>query len=176
MDELRRTALFLHYRLALARFARRLVSDPEDAEDLLQDLVILVIAHPTGPTDENSFHAWCRGLMRNIAAHHWRKMRRTERTAPVGLDICDFAEETCHDDPELLTDVRKRLEALGMDEGSFDLLRRRYVLGETSGEIARSLGRSPDSVRMRLMRLRSILRGADGDREVPSATASALLK
>src|SRR5687767_8301368 len=95
MEEGRRSALFMRHRVSLARFARKLVKDPEDARDLMQDLVILIIAHPTGPIDETCFHAWCRGLMRNVAAHHWRaKARRTERTSSVGLEICEFPEET----------------------------------------------------------------------------------
>jgi RNA polymerase sigma factor (sigma-70 family) len=167
MEEGRRSALFMRHRVSLARFARKLVKDPEDARDLMQDLVILIIAHPTGPIDETCFHAWCRGLMRNVAAHHWRaKARRTERTSSVGLEICEFPEETSQHDPEVETELRQRLEALALDEVSFELLRRRYVLGETSGEIARSLGRSPDSVRMRLMRLRSVLRRVDGTEEM----------
>jgi RNA polymerase sigma factor (sigma-70 family) len=162
IDEARRWALFLGHRRALTRFARKLVRNTEDAQDLVQDLGLLVTEHATGPSDEAHFRAWCRGMIRNIAAHHWRATaRRFDHASPVGLDILEYPEDEPHADPEAKTDVREQLGQLGaLDDLSLELLRRRYILGETSCEIARSLRRSPESVRMKLMRLRVTLRDA----------------
>ncbi len=165
IDEDTRWALLLKHQRLLTRLARRLSGDSEDARDLLQDLLILVVAHPTGPADEAHFYAWCRGMMRNIALHHRRsKTRRFQHTSPVGMDILEFPEPSRHGDPEIKVDLRKLLEPLGaLDESSRELLQRRYVLGETASEIASSLKRSPEAIRMRLMRLRAILRGGVPD-------------
>ncbi len=51
--------------------------------------------------------------------------------------------------------VLQRLE--GVDPESRDLLFRRYVLEQTSGEIAQDLKLTAAAVRMRLMRLRETL-------------------
>jgi RNA polymerase sigma factor (sigma-70 family) len=160
IDEAKRWALFLRHRRVLTRFAHKLVKNSDDAQDLLQDLGLVVIAHATGPNDETHFCAWCCGLIRNIAAHHWRSTaRRFDHAAPVGLTILDYPSEESYENPEFRAHVRKQLGQLDMlDDQSLELLRRRYVLGETSSEIARSLRRSPEAIRMKLMRLRVSLR------------------
>jgi len=162
IDEARRWTLFLRHKRALTRFTHKLVRNSDDAQDLLQDLGLLIIGHATGPTDETHFCAWCCGLIRNIAAHHWRATaRRFDYASPVGLTILDYPGDESYANPEIRTHVRKQLGQLGtLDDQSLELLRRRYVLGETSSEIARSLRRSPESIRMKLMRLRVSLRDA----------------
>jgi RNA polymerase sigma factor (sigma-70 family) len=162
IDETKRWALFLCHRRTLVRFAQKLVRNADDAEDLVQDLGLLVIGHATGPRDDANFCAWCRGLIRNIAVHHWRsKARRFDQASPVGFEIIEYPEDEHQANPEDKAHVRKRLDVLStLDDRALELLRRRYVLGETSGEIARSLQRSPDSIRMQLMRLRASLRDA----------------
>src|SRR5205814_9530317 len=52
----------------------------------------------------------------------------------------------------LRSTLARELERL--DPVSRELLLRRYVLEQTSGEIARELGWNPPAVRMRLMRIR----------------------
>ena len=160
IDEAKRWALFLFHRRALTRFARRLIKNADDAQDLVQDLGLLVIGHATGPVDEAHFRAWCRGMIRNIAAHHWRSTaRRFDQAAPVGHAILEYEGDGPHANPEITTHVRKQLGQLdALDDLSLELLRRRYILGETSREIARSLQRSPEAIRMKLMRLRVTLR------------------
>jgi RNA polymerase sigma factor (sigma-70 family) len=167
IDEAKRWALFLCHRRSLVRFAQRLVKNRDDAQDLVQDLGLLVVGHATGPRDEAHFCAWCRGLIRNIAVHHWRsKARRFDHAAPVGLKIIEYPEDEERANPEDRAHFRKRLGVLStLDDPSLELLRRRYVLGETSREIARSQRRSPDSVRMQLMRLRASLRDAAATHE-----------
>lgn len=49
----------------IARVARRLAGNPNDAEDLVQEVMLRVPRHPTGPRDEDCFRAWCYGLLRN---------------------------------------------------------------------------------------------------------------
>ena len=170
IDEAERWALFLCHRRALVRFAQKLVKNADDAEDLVQDLGLIVIGHATGPRDDANFSAWCRGLIRNIAVHHWRsKARRLDQASPVGFEIIEYPEDEHRENPEDRAHLRKRLDVLSMlDDRSLELLRRRYVLGETSGEIARSLQRSPDSIRMQLMRLRASLRDASPADEATS--------
>jgi RNA polymerase sigma factor (sigma-70 family) len=167
-DEAKRWALFMHHRRSFVRFAHKLVKNADDAQDLVQDLGLLVVRHATGPRDEAHFCAWCRGLIRNIAVHHWRSnARRFDHASPVGLEIIEYPEDEQHANPEDRAHFRKRLDVLStLDDPSLELLTRRYVLGETSGEIARSQCRSPDSVRMQLMRLRASLRDAAATNDV----------
>ncbi|HEY3500610.1 MAG TPA: hypothetical protein VGK73_38215, partial [Polyangiaceae bacterium] len=55
---------------------------------------------------------------------------------------------------------RSKLQRLAgrLDPQAIELLFRRYVLGETAKDIATELAQSPAALRMRLMRLRTLLR------------------
>ena len=75
----RRWELFLESRERLTRLAFHLVGNVEDAQDLVQDVGLRVLRHPTGPRDEACFQAWCKGLLRNSAADQ----RRTAGRRPI---------------------------------------------------------------------------------------------
>src|SRR5688572_32423784 len=89
LDPERRWQLFVESRERLTRLAFHLIGNVEDAQDLVQDVGIRVLRHPTGPRDEACFQAWCKALLRNSAADH----RRTVGRRPVelvGLGIDDY--------------------------------------------------------------------------------------
>lgn len=159
LDPERRWELFVEYRDRLTRLAFHLVGDVEDAQDLVQDVGLRVLRHPTGPRDEACFQAWCKGLLRNGAADH----RRTAGRRPiefVGLGIDDYCARLTPVDPMLAFDQRAKLvKHLGdLTPRSRQVLVRRYVLGQTATEIASDTKSSPAGVRMKLKRLRSRLK------------------
>jgi RNA polymerase sigma-70 factor (ECF subfamily) len=159
LDPERRWELFVESRDRLTRLAYHLVGNAEDAQDLVQDLGLRVLRHPTGPRDEAYFQAWCKGLLRNSAADH----RRTTGRRPiefVGLGIDDYCARITPVDPMLAFDQRAKLvKHLGdLTPRSRQVLVRRYVLGQTATEIASDTNSSPAGVRMKLKRLRSRLK------------------
>jgi len=156
----RRWELYSRHHASIERTARRLVGNSDDARDLVQEVSIRVLNHPTGPRAEECFQAWCYGLLRNAAADFRRSTHRRGQYHELVGDIEDYASREDGIDPELSTELREQLsERLGeLDRFSYELLVRRYLYGETAAEIARKLSRSPTSVRMRLGRLRSKLR------------------
>jgi RNA polymerase sigma-70 factor, ECF subfamily len=155
-----RWLLFLGKEKSLRAYIRRRVSDPMEAEETFQDLSLVVLRHRTGPRDIESFGAWCYSLARNVLAHHFRnKRRRASLLSRVELESLVF--ETSHRiDPERTASARQILEILSSRLGleARDLLSQRYLLGESTEEIALRLEQSPTAVRMRLMRLRSIVK------------------
>jgi RNA polymerase sigma-70 factor (ECF subfamily) len=155
----RRWELFVESRDRFTRFALHLVGNVEDAQDLVQEVGIRVLRHPTGPRDEACFQAWCKGLLRNSAADY----RRTAVRRPielVGSGIDDFGARVTPVDPMLAVERRTKLSKhLGdLDSGSQQVLVRRYVLGQTAAEIASDTNTSAAGVRMKLKRLRSRLK------------------
>ena len=159
LDPERRWELFVESRERFTRFAFHLVGSVEDAQDLVQEVGIRVLRHPTGPRDEACFQAWCKGLLRNSAADY----RRTAGRRPiefVGAGIDDFGARLTPVDPMLAVERRTKLtKHLGdLDRGSRQVLMRRYVLGQTAAEIASDTNTSPSGVRMKLKRLRSRLK------------------
>jgi RNA polymerase sigma-70 factor (ECF subfamily) len=155
----RRWELFLESRDRLTRLAFHLLGNAEDAQDLVQEVGLRVLRHPTGPRDEACFQAWCKALLRNGAADH----RRTAGRRPldlVGADIDDFDSRLTPVDPMLAVERKTKLHKHlhDLDASSYQVLVRRYVLGQTATEIANDLNSSPAGVRMKLKRLRSKLK------------------
>ena len=155
----RRWELFLESRERLERLAFYLLGNVEDAQDLVQDLGLRILRHPTGPRDEACFQAWCKGLMRNVAADNRRTAGRRP-AEPVGLVIDEYDARVTPVDPMLIVERRTKLgkHLSSLDTGSYQVLVRRYVLGQTATEIANDLQSSPAGVRMKLKRLRSKLK------------------
>ncbi|HWZ92351.1 MAG TPA: sigma-70 family RNA polymerase sigma factor [Polyangiaceae bacterium] len=153
-----RWLLFLDRAKSLYAYIRRRVDDQTDAEEVFQDLSLLVLRHRSGPKDVERFNAWCHCLARHVLAHHSRaKRRRANLLSRVELESAGFV--TCHRlDPERAASARELLRILGkrLDPQARELLSQRYLLGESSEEIALRLEQSPTAVRMRLMRLRTM--------------------
>jgi RNA polymerase sigma-70 factor, ECF subfamily len=155
----RRWALFLEWRERFSRLAFQLLGSAEDAQDLMQEVGLRVLRHRTGPRDEASFQAWCRALLRNSAVDHRRHARRRPLEL-VGNGIDDYGARVTPVDPMLAFERRAKLEKQlhELDASSYQVLVRRYVLGQTATEIASDLRSSPAGVRMKLKRLRTKLR------------------
>jgi RNA polymerase sigma factor (sigma-70 family) len=152
--------LFLGQAQCLRAYIRRRVRDSMEAEEVFQDLSLIVIRHRSAPKDADHFSAWCYAVVRHVLARHLRTKRRRAKL----LSRVEF-ETTVHEagqrvDPERAASAREALRTLGksLEPHARELLVQRYLLGESTEEIARQLCESPAAVRMRLMRLRSIAR------------------
>jgi RNA polymerase sigma-70 factor, ECF subfamily len=85
------------------------------------------------------FSAWILRVARNLALDHMRAVRAVpcEEVRPIDAVADDFSFER----PRALQDV---LDALPRDQRQVLILR--HVVGITPGEIARSLGKTEDSI------------------------------
>jgi RNA polymerase sigma factor (sigma-70 family) len=139
-------------------YIRRVVGDHDSAEEVMQEVVLQILISDGPVDDAGRFLAWSRGVARHVAAHHSRNRRRT--TAELSLEPALEEAPDPLSDPESHVDARKTLAraARSLDEEGFELLVRRYVLGESGKELAGEFAYSPAALRMRLMRIRSSLR------------------
>jgi RNA polymerase sigma factor (sigma-70 family) len=155
----RRWQLFLASRDRFTRLAFHLLGSIEDAQDLVQEVGLRVLHHPTGPRDEACFQAWCKALVRNGAADQ-RRVAGRRPLELVGFGIDELEGRLTPVDPMLVVERRTKLQKHlhDLDASSYQVLVRRYVLGQTATEIASDLKSSPAGVRMRLKRLRSKLK------------------
>ncbi|MEM7318399.1 MAG: RNA polymerase sigma factor SigZ [Pseudomonadota bacterium] len=73
------------YRDTLTRFVKRRVSKPEDAEDLVQD--ILLTSHRQLPhlRDEKNLRGWLFRIARNAVTDHYLKSGRSQGLSPEDL-------------------------------------------------------------------------------------------
>jgi RNA polymerase sigma factor (sigma-70 family) len=135
----------------LHALARSLVHGDADADDLIQDTAIAALTHP--PDEDRAVRPWLATVLRN----RWRmdrrgRARRQVREQAVGLALADAVQDA--DAPEAI-DRARTLERLAsalvaLDEPCRDVVIRRYFDGETSADIARSLGIPAGTVRWRL--------------------------
>ncbi len=136
--------------------ARHVLSRSEDAEDAAQEAVIRAYRAKSRCLTPDAPHAWVRVIARREAfrvhARAPRPMAELDESVDVGGP--DTSEEV--------------LERIGADQmlaelGSDDrrLLVRRYVLEQTSSEIARELGMPAATVRVNLHRLTKRVRAVE---------------
>ena len=147
--------LFLRQRRRLTQYVRRLVPDLQDATDVVQEVGLRLLRQPSAPASRDQFEAWCRSVARNVVLQDLRAARyeraKLEAFGRDGVVDVWWPQRQA----EMRSAVLERLE--GVDPESRDLLFRRYVLEQTSGEIAQELKLTAAAVRMRLMRLRETL-------------------
>jgi RNA polymerase sigma-70 factor (ECF subfamily) len=158
-EALRRCELFVAEKQSLTRMARRLTGDDEDARDLVQEVELRIFLHPTGPRDEDSFRAWCQGILRNRVSQFRRSAARHHRSQHVGLDKLEDRSDGRFEGLYDGVEARRFFDQFsGLEERELEILVRRFVLEETSTEIASELESSPAAIRMKLKRLLQRLR------------------
>ncbi len=165
---------FLQCAEAIERYIQRRVRDRDQAAELLQDVSILLLAHPGAPPAGQTFDAWCHGIARNVVAHHFRKQRRQaallNRAEPDGHLLLAQAPH----DPEHILATRELLGQLfaGVDERSRRLMVERYLMGRSADELAEQTAQSPSAMRMRLMRVRGAVRRVRSNGDFPVDTGT----
>jgi DNA-directed RNA polymerase specialized sigma24 family protein len=149
----------------LRAFVRRLVGDRESEQEIIQEISLRALAGE-GPCDEASFLAWSYGIGRHVVGMEWRRRRAARAALPID-DL--LADELCVPDAQLDDCVAAReslrLAVNDLEPDGLDLLFRRYVLERPGTVLAEELNLTPAALRMRLMRLRSLLRARRDDAE-----------
>jgi RNA polymerase sigma factor (sigma-70 family) len=166
-EKAQRWLIFAGHARMVRSYIRHLVSDPQEAEDLFQEVSLTVWCHQTGPRDLEKFGPWCRGLVRNAAFELRRKRRGERQHVALELEQVDDGVEYeqllgLDDDVETVIGCRQLL-ARSMGRASRDsqlLLVRRYVFEETAADIALEQGNSAVAVRMKLKRARDRVAGS----------------
>jgi RNA polymerase sigma-70 factor (ECF subfamily) len=159
-----RSRLFLKHQRMLKAYLLSLVHDLSDAEDLLQEVGVRVLANTSSHVPEERFGAWSRGIAHNLALHHWRRARKSWRAATFDLfaEAVDRAYEEAEEEErahrawqERSTALRECLQSLGTEARA--LLEQRYVHNLSSTQIGEQSKRSPNAIRIALLRIRKAL-------------------
>ena len=143
------------WRDALRREARRLVSDPEEAEDLVQECLLVLVSHGATLRDPARLLARCRVVLRNLLR---QRRRRRWYSEVLGLD--DLPEPSC--DPWPAVELRLMLEE-GLNQlpaTQAQVTRRFYLGGQSIAEISRVQGRPEGTIKRWLHESREVLRMA----------------
>lgn len=151
----RRTHTDLH------NLARRLVTDPDDARDVVQEAYLRAFRSIRKFRGDSEFSTWMYRITANCAATHLGRRRR-HRHDDLDEEV-DVIDSYPANDPEARADamlLRRRLDAaieeLPPKLRAVVVLRDLYDLGHA--EIARELGISESAAKVRLHRARRRLR------------------
>jgi RNA polymerase sigma-70 factor, ECF subfamily len=164
--------LFAQHNRALYQTALRLLGNPEDAEDALQEAMLSAYRNLPRFEGRSQFSTWMTRIVINAAL-----MRRRSKRAHPALSLDDSAEDKTpmaerfadgHPSPEQLyasaelsARVKENLQNLSpLLRNAFEL---RELEGLTADEAARALGVSRNTLKARLWRARQQLASRLGD-------------
>jgi RNA polymerase sigma factor (sigma-70 family) len=171
------------HRLRAVALARRLLNDPLEAEDVVQEALLQTYLRLDELRDPGRFGAWLCGIAANLAKMRLRAASRGlasleeldggRRVPPGLLAAPDPTPEQAAEARELLGLVRAAVDVL--PDGQRDAVLLHYADGLSCQEIGGLLGRSTGAVRVRLHRargeLRELLRAAHPETEPLVAAA-----
>jgi len=144
----------------LRTLARRLLNDPNDAEDVVQEAWLKTRDVVDTFPSRGRLRAWLTGLVHRMARDTMRARRRRERREEV---VAASARQDAEDGVERLAALESLLHTVRMlDEPLRKVILLRYLDGHSTAEIAAAIGTSEDLVRKRLSRGRAALRRALG--------------
>ena len=144
----------------MLRFARRLVADGVDPQDVVQDAAIKVALGINGFEGRSATRTWVLAITRNAAMDANRQARRArERLAP--LDLAE-AVPARHANAETDEQEWLRRQLMRMDEPMRETAALVLELGLTHAEAGAVLGVSGGTVSWRMSELRRALIEAAG--------------
>jgi RNA polymerase sigma-70 factor (ECF subfamily) len=152
--------LVARHRRHVYQLALRVTSNPHDAEEIVQDTLILLHRGLASFRGEAKFSTWLYSVTRNAALMHLRHWRRSD---PLGDDEDQLEDDGDEHGEEWL--ARRQLVRTALDELSAlpDEYRVPFVLRDVEGlssrETAAAVGINVNLVRQRVFRARRMLRG-----------------
>lgn len=136
---------------------RAMVSDPHLAEDILQEVFVVVLQKRDQFAEGTNFSAWVREIARRVSYAQLRKAGK--EPLPLTPETLDALESAFDVGPKRWEEERRALGACveGLNEEGREILRLRYVELSSLARIASAVGRTTDGVKGVLKRLRQRL-------------------
>jgi RNA polymerase sigma-70 factor (ECF subfamily) len=146
--------VFRAHQQAVYAYFLRLIGDRQDAEELTQETFVRACGAAIRFRGDSKVSTWLFGIARRVLLEAARA-GLFERTAAL-----DERTPALQDDPDERMDLERALGSLGM--GDRETLVMVDVLGFEPVEVARLVGVTPETFRVRLHRARTRLREAYG--------------
>lgn len=150
---------FQRDRMRLIAYIRAITGNWDQAEDVFQEVSLVLLDKVDELEEEGDFQAWCRRVARNIACRERSKSKRLKAiNDDVVLDLIDNAfaesEEAGARDVE-----RERLRVCmkKLSPQNMDLVSMRYLSELSLKQLAQRLNRSEGAVQVALSRVRKAL-------------------
>jgi RNA polymerase sigma-70 factor (ECF subfamily) len=148
----RSVGLLLSHRAMLLGYVASIVRDPDLAEDVFQNVALVVLDKAAAVARDEEFPAWARRVARLESLAALRKRRR----APELLDqaVLELLEDEWSAGDAAPVPARKALRECvdGLSPYAQQLIRMRYVDGLSALDVAERVNRSPNTVYVALSR------------------------
>jgi len=150
--------IVLRHGPGMLRYARRVLHDPGDAEEAVQDAFVAAWTSLEGFRGDSALRTWLFGL----TSHKARDLARRRRPQPVDDDLVAGLPADERSDPLALAEGAELARALDRALARLPYRQRAcWLLAEIEGlsqaEVAQVLGTGPDVVRGQLARARRAL-------------------
>lgn len=157
-DELAMTLFYQRYKSALYRRILRVVRQPEQAEDILQDCMLRVwLAFPTYDVNKGRLFTWALNIGHNLALDSLRRQRRrAPYSHPLSKELATSLLAPTAFHPEHIGVREWTALLLPADQQLAELL---YLQGYTQSETSQTLGLPLSTIKSRSRRIiRTLMR------------------
>ncbi|NTW05832.1 MAG: RNA polymerase sigma factor SigZ [Peptococcaceae bacterium] len=143
------------FSMPLKAFVSKRVSNPQDVEDILQDIFIKISCNADSLLDDTKIHPWIYQITRNTITDHYRKNRNIE-FSELPDDLANENDEDLSMNKELSPCLNTIIDSLP------EKYKEVVILAEfnsmTQKEISEKTGLSLSGVKSRVQRSRKILK------------------
>jgi RNA polymerase sigma-70 factor (ECF subfamily) len=155
-----RIKLLTGHQASLRAFIVSLIPGSSEVQDVLQDTNVVIWEKMDNYELGTNFRAWAFTIARNMVQAHLRKAKKYQALS-LNPDLIHAINETWFLRPEEATDQKQLaldhcLESLSASER--DIVEARYTRGNSLTTHSAQIGRSPESLRVSLFRIRTKLR------------------
>lgn len=142
----------------LYRFALRILRDPQEAEDVVQDIMIKVWDKREEWKNWSSIEAMCMTMTRNLSIDRTRSKHRKVGEIPDGIDIVEgsASPEQSTSSKDMMNHIRQMMDQLPEKQKS--IIQLRDIEGYTYQEIADLLDIPLSQVKVNVHRARIFLK------------------
>lgn len=154
-------AYFLEtYSERLHHWVRRMVSDGQDAEEVVQDAFVKAFTHLSNFNRQAAFSTWLYRIAYNCAVQHLRRRHHEPLLTTEPEELCTVSdtmadESLAVDTEEQIALLRKAIEQLSPDDRA--LITLFYYEGRSQADIAYVFSMKEGAVATRLSRIRKRL-------------------
>ena len=153
---------FLEQRDAVMAYIRALTGDAAEAEDIFQEVAMVVAQEEQRGTQVKRFPAWVREVARRRVAEHFRLNSQRNRHQQLHESMADVIDQAFAENESMLNERQHRMmlldECLMLLRGrAKQVVEMRYRQHQNNAQIAELLQWTVESVRVALSRARKTL-------------------
>lgn len=140
-------------------YINSIVTNFQDAEDILQSVALTVADKYDNYNSESSFVAWSMGIAKNKILHYFREHEKDKRIRIVDAKVISQIAEVYQEDRGKLNEIKKALDfCMSKLKGRWkQIIEMRYLLEFTTPRIAQHFGITENAVFVTLHRVRLAL-------------------